>query len=118
MVILGNGLDTTAHRIVAAAGGVAFEVDQPTNIVYKQEKLHAIYGRVPEYVALVSVDFETFGTDDLAAALATHGFRTGYQALFIWETISRYFTEDGVRKIYRFLARAAPGRRHLHPRPK
>jgi hypothetical protein len=36
--------------------------DLPANIAYKQERLRALYGRVPERVTLVKVDFDT---DDL-----------------------------------------------------
>jgi methyltransferase (TIGR00027 family) len=109
VVILGAGLDTRAYRLVAPAGGTAFEVDQPANIAYKRGRLRAIYGRVPEPVApvaLVAVDFEA---DDLAAALAAYGFRMGLPALFVWEAVTQYLTESAVRKTLGVLAKAASG---------
>lgn len=108
IVLLGAGLDTRAYRLVAPAGAAAFEVDLPANIAYKEGRLRAIYGRVPERVALVAVDFET---EDLSVALAAGGFRLGTPALFVWEGVTQYLTEDGVRKTLAFLSAAAPGSR-------
>ena len=108
VVFLGAGLDTRACRLVAPAGARAFEVDLPANSAYKRDRLRAIYGRVPERVRLIPLDFET---GDLAAALAANGFQTGRPALFVWEAVTQYLTEDGFRRTLGFLAGSAAGSR-------
>ncbi|WP_348980524.1 SAM-dependent methyltransferase [Polyangium sp. 15x6] len=108
VVILGAGLDTRAYRLLAPAGVSAFEVDLPANITYKQERLHEIYGRVPEHVTLIPVDFQI---DDLGSALAGNGFRLEARAMFVWEAVTQYLTEEGFRKTLGFLSKAAAGSR-------
>lgn len=108
VVILGAGLDTRACRLVAPRGVAAFEVDLPENVRAKEQRLRAIFGRIPEHVALVPVDFET---DDLAASLGAHGFRADRPAMFVWEAVTQYLTERGVRRTLAFLARVARGSR-------
>jgi methyltransferase (TIGR00027 family) len=105
-VMLGSGLDTRACRLAAPAGVPAFEIDLTANIEYKQEKLRAIYGRVPDHVALIPVDFET---DDLAGVLAARGFGIRKRAMFVWEAVTQYLTEEGVRKTLAYLSSAATG---------
>jgi len=108
VVILGAGLDTRAYRLAVPAGVPAFEVDLPANITYKQERLHEIYGRVPEHVTLIPIDFQT---NDLGSALAKNGFRLEARTMFVWEAVTQYLTEDGFRKTLRFLSQAAAGSR-------
>lgn len=108
LVILGAGLDTRAYRLAAPAGVAAFEVDLPANIAFKRERLQEIYGRVPEHVTLVPVDFQT---DDLGSALATSGFRLETPTMFVWEAVTQYLTVDGFRKTLQFLSKAAAGSR-------
>jgi methyltransferase (TIGR00027 family) len=106
VVILGAGLDTRAYRLVAPAGAIAFELDQRANTDYKLRRLQAIYGRTPERVRVIPVDFEV---DDLAAALAAAGFDSDRPALFVWEAVTQYLTEDSVRATFAFLAEAPAG---------
>lgn len=108
VVLLGAGFDTRACRLVVPRGAAAYEVDLPANIADKRRVLRTVYGRVPEHLALVPVDFET---DDLAAALATAGFDPGRPALFVWEAVTQYLTEEAVRATLTFLAKAAAGSR-------
>ncbi len=104
LVILGAGLDTRAYRLAVPAGVAAFEVDLPANVAFKRERLRDIFGEVPGRVALVPVDFQT---DDLAAALETNGLRFDRPIMFVWEAVTQYLTEDGVRGTLRALSRAA-----------
>jgi methyltransferase (TIGR00027 family) len=108
MVVLGAGLDTRAYRLAVPASVPAFEIDVPANIVYKEQRLRRIYGRLPEHVALVAVDFEA---DDLGVALGAHGFRLDQRAMFVWEAVTQYLTEDAVRRTLAFLSQAASGSR-------
>ena len=108
MVILGAGLDTRAYRLAAPSGVHTYEVDLPANIDYKEARLRALYGRVPEHVTLVRLDL---ATEDLGGALAAHGFPIDRPAVFVWEGVTQYLTEDGVRRTFACLATAAPGSR-------
>jgi methyltransferase (TIGR00027 family) len=57
---------------------------------------------------LVALDFER---DDLLTSLAEHGYRTDYRAFFIWEGVTQYLTEAGVRRTLEGLRAVAPGSR-------
>jgi methyltransferase (TIGR00027 family) len=85
-----------------------FEVDLPENIALKRAKLQELYGEVPGSVCLVPLDFEH---QDLAAVLAEHGYRADQRTFFVWEGVTQYLTEAGVRKTFDFLAKAASGSR-------
>jgi methyltransferase (TIGR00027 family) len=108
LVILGAGLDTRAYRLAAPAGVHTYEVDLPANVVYKRARLEALYGRVPEQVTLVSVDFET---QDLEGVLAANGLRIEVTTMFVWEGVTQYLTEEGVRGTLAFLSKAGSGSR-------
>ena len=107
-VFLGAGLDTRAYRLVPPTGARAYEIDLPANIADKRQRLQAVYGRVPDHVVLVPVDFQT---DDLADVLPAHGLDPETPTMFVWEAVTQYLTEDGVRRTLAFLAKAARGSR-------
>ena len=67
-----------------------------------------VLGEVPVHVTLVGLDFDR---EDLAAALAVHGYLGDRQTFFIWEAVIQYLTEVGIRKTLDFLAKAACGSR-------
>jgi methyltransferase (TIGR00027 family) len=108
LVFLGAGLDTRACRLAVPNGVHAYEVDQPTNIDLKRNRVRRLYGRIPEHLTLVPVDFET---DDLGAYLAASGFRMEAVTMFIWEGVTQYLTEQAVRKTLAFLSNAGAGSR-------
>lgn len=108
VVILGAGLDTRAYRLDAPAGVPAFELDLPENIAFKRDRLRAVETELPENVTLLPVDFET---TNLADTLTAHGFHLERPAVFVWEAVTQYLTEAGIRKTFGFLADAAAGSR-------
>ena len=108
VVILGAGLDTRPYRLARRSTIRVFEVDQPVNIARKVATVRRVLGTVPTSVRLVAVDFER---DDLARVLADNGYRGESRTFFIWEGVTQYLTEDGVRATFGFLAGAAPGSR-------
>jgi methyltransferase (TIGR00027 family) len=89
-VILGAGYDTRAYRLHELAGIRVCEVDLPANIDRKAAAVRRCFGRVPPYVTLLPVDFET---DDLADCLARKGFDRGMRTLYVWEAVTQYLTE-------------------------
>jgi len=106
VVNLGAGLDTRAYRPPALSTLSVFEVDLPENISHKRHVLHQVYGRIPDHVTLVPLDFEH---QDLERVLTSHGYQIQQKTFFIWEAVTQYLTERGVRKIFSFLAKANPG---------
>jgi methyltransferase (TIGR00027 family) len=108
IVSLGAGLDTRPYRHMAESLGRTFEVDLPANSAYKQRRLRAIFGGVPDHVVLVPLDFESA---DLSSSLDAHGYLAEAPTLFVWEAVSQYLTEHGVRRILASLGRAAHGSR-------
>jgi methyltransferase (TIGR00027 family) len=83
-----------------------FEVDLPENIDYKRARVQKLMGQLPSNVQLVPIDFER---QNLAAVLAQHGYRADQRTFFVWEAVTQYLTEAAVRKVFDFLAQAAPG---------
>jgi methyltransferase (TIGR00027 family) len=108
VVILGAGLDTRAYRLAALCTVPVFEVDLPENIAYKRAKLLELYGSVPAHVALVPLDFDS---QDLASGLASQGYRAEYKSFFVWEAVTQYLSENGVRKTLSSLAQTKSGSR-------
>jgi methyltransferase (TIGR00027 family) len=107
-VFLGAGLDTRSYRLVAPAGARSFEIDLQANIDYKRRRLTEVYGQLPVNTTLTAVNLET---DDLAAALSAAGFDWEEPAMFVWEAVTQYLTEDGVRNTLAYLTSAVPGSR-------
>ncbi|MEV5554794.1 SAM-dependent methyltransferase [Nonomuraea wenchangensis] len=109
LVVLGAGLDTRACRLTPP-GGRAYELDLPANVADKRRRLRALPGGAPERVRPIAVDFETA---DLAEVLSGHGFQAGRPAVFVWEAVTQYLTEEAVHATLAFLSRAASGSRLL-----
>lgn len=108
IVNLGAGFDTRVYRLPELADVRAWEIDQQGNIEEKTKRLRAALGAVPANVKLVAIDFDH---EDLGAVLAAHGYSWGLKTFFIWEAVSQYLTEPGVRSVFEFLAKAVPGSR-------
>ncbi len=108
VVNLGAGFDTLAYRLDALADVPVWEVDQPVNIEAKRSGLEKVLGEVPAHVTLVSIDFDS---EDLAAALASHGYALDKKTFFILEAVTQYLTEAGIRTTFDFLAKAPTGSR-------
>ena len=52
-----------------------------------------------------------FDRDDLGSILAAQGYSAGKPTFFVWEAVTQYLTEQGVRATFDWLAKAAPGSR-------
>ncbi|MDQ2586749.1 SAM-dependent methyltransferase [Saccharothrix yanglingensis] len=103
VVVLGAGLDTRARRLTTPNGLRVFEVDLPVNVARQRARLG-----VPGHITPVPIDFER---EDLSTVLAAHGYRHDRRCLFVWEGVTQYLSEDGVRRTLDFLAGAAAGSR-------
>jgi methyltransferase (TIGR00027 family) len=107
-VNLGAGFDCSPYRLSALAGMPIWELDQPENIQVKRSALTKALGTIPRNIQLVKIDFDR---DDLSAVLESHGYSPKNSTFFIWEAVTQYLTESGVRSTFDFLAGTAAGSR-------
>jgi methyltransferase (TIGR00027 family) len=105
VVNLGAGFDTRAYRLPALAKVPVWEVDLPRNIEPKRRRLQQLFGRVPAHVSLVPIDFDE---EDLGPVLARHGHPADSPTFFIWEGVTQYLKEAGVRATLESLSKAPP----------
>lgn len=108
IVNLGAGLDTRTYRLPRPTGVPVFEVDLPENLTRKRAWLDRRFGGVPAGCALVPVDFDR---EELGRVLTARGLTDDAPIFFIWEGVTQYLTEAGVRATFAFLARAPAGSR-------
>ncbi len=108
VVNLGAGFDTRPYRLPALASLPVWEVDQHENVRAKEQRLQKAFGTIPANVKLVRADFNR---DDLGSILAAQGYSVTKQTFFVWEGVTQYLTEPGVRATFDWLAKAAPGSR-------
>jgi len=104
-VILGSGYDSRAYRIAALRSMNVFEVDHPSTLRLKKEKVRkAAVGR--SHVTYVETDFVK---QSLGQALLAAGFDPGVPAFFIWEGVTNYLTEAAVRQTLAYIGSLAEG---------
>lgn len=108
LVNLGAGFDTRPYRLPTLSGLPVWEVDQCENVEAKEKRLRNALGTIPANVKLVPVDFDR---DDLGSILAANGYSTAKRTFFVWEAVTQYLTEQGMRATFAWLANAAPGSR-------
>jgi methyltransferase (TIGR00027 family) len=106
VVNLGAGFDTRAYRLPVLSDMPVWEVDQPENIQSKQVRLCKLFGATPSHVRLVPIDFDS---EDLGSVLASHGYSADRRTFFIWEAVTQYLTETGIRATFNFLSKAESG---------
>lgn len=105
IVILGAGYDSSALRLEELKHGAkVFEIDEPTMIRLKKEKVQEIIGSLPAHVTYVPIDFEQETLEDLKGKLRENGYRTEEQAVFILGGVVMYLTESAVDNLFRFIA--------------
>ncbi len=108
MVSLGAGFDTRPFRLPALIGLPMWEMDRHENIEAKKKRLRNALGTIPANIKLIAVDFDC---DDLGAILASQGYSADKLTFFVWEAVTQYLTEQGVRATFDWLARATSGSR-------
>jgi len=101
-------LDTLAYRNQQLVNVRVYEVDLPEIITYKTQKVRQIYQKLPANITYVPIDFET---QTLDAVLTAQGYLLDQKTFFVWEGVTQYLTEAGVRATFDFLAQASAGSR-------
>ncbi len=108
VVILGAGYDARAYRFEEfKLGSKVFEVDHPATQQAKLKTLQKVFGRVPEHVTYVPIDFNT---QTLEQRLCECGHDDNVKTLFIWQGVTQYLRPEGVDSTLAFVAnRSVPG---------
>lgn len=106
LAILGAGFDTRPYRLSGMEQVRVFEVDLPTVQNEKKQRLQKYLGRLPEQVTFIPIDFDLQSLDSVFVATS---FDPSRPAVFIWEAVTQYITEDAVRRTLAFVGKSAPG---------
>ena len=83
-----------------------FEVDLPAVQDDKKKKLQKYLGRLPDHVTFIPIDFET---QTLETVFSGKSFNLAKPAVFIWEGVTQYISEESVRQTLAFLGKSASG---------
>jgi methyltransferase (TIGR00027 family) len=91
VVILGAGLDSRAYRDGLSMATI-FEVDHPATQSSKTKRVTKIFGKLPDHITYVPIDFDRERLDKLFS----YGFDRTAKTLFIWEGVTPYITAEAV----------------------
>jgi methyltransferase (TIGR00027 family) len=108
MVILGAGFDCRAYRLPSLSSTAVFEIDHPATLALKRTRLMAVLKQIPGHVRFVEMDFHR---ESLAEVLHAAGFEKSRPALFLWEGVTNYLTQQAVDAVLCFVAQCASGSR-------
>ncbi|MFZ0943915.1 MAG: SAM-dependent methyltransferase [Syntrophobacteraceae bacterium] len=106
VVILGAGYDCRAYRIHGIERARVYEVDYPSTLTAKRERLQAMLGRLPRHVTFSEIDFNR---QHLGDVLAATGFDKTGRSFFIWEGVTSYLTGHAVDSTLEFVGKAPSG---------
>lgn len=106
IVILGAGFDTRPYRLSGIERVKVFEVDLSAVQNDKKKKLRKFLGRLPEYVTFIPIDFDAQTLEDVFVGNA---FDFSKPAVFIWEGVTQYLSEEAVRRTLSVVGKSAPG---------
>ena len=106
LVILGAGLDTRPYRLAGMEHVKVLEVDLPSVQEDKKKKLQKHFGRLPEHVIFVPIDFDT---QSLEGVLPQAAFDPSAPAVFVWEGVTQYISEEAARRTLAFVGKSDPG---------
>ena len=107
LVILGAGYDSRAYRFDLPGRVKTFEVDHPVTQTDKMGRVQRVFGKIPEHVRYVPVDFNS---QTLSELLLASGYDPSLISLFICQGVTMYLTPAGVDATLAFIVKsAAPG---------
>ena len=106
VVIMGAGYDTRPYRLPEMKSVKVFEVDLPTVQDDKEKKLRKLLGRLPDHVTFIPIDFDT---QTLETVFSDTAFNPAKPAVFIWEGVTQYISEEAVRMTLAFVGKSASG---------
>ena len=107
IVILGAGFDTRALRIPGIEKTRVFEIDQPSTLAAKQERLKKIIDPLPAYITFIPANLNT---QQLGDVLRSGGYNEQGKTLFIWQGVIYFLKPEGVDSTLAFIAdHSGPG---------
>lgn len=106
VVNLGAGMDSRAYYLDGINLIQYFEVDQEEIIASKKKKLIKLFGKLPDHVIFVPIDFNN---QDIKTELKKAGFKPKEKSLFILESVSPYLSSEVNNKIFKFLSNVSSG---------
>ncbi|MGB7993082.1 SAM-dependent methyltransferase [Methanoregula sp.] len=108
LVIMGAGYDTRAYRIDELKENMrVFEIDRPGIQEIKKAKIRDIFGRLPDNVVYVAVDFEI---QDFGQRLFECGYSHKKKTLFVMEGLIMYLTLPAIDAMLSFIVKnSGPG---------
>jgi len=106
LMILGAGFDTRPYRLAGISSVKVLEIDLPSVQEAKKKRLQKHFGRLPEYVTFIPIDFDT---QSLEASLTGTAFDLSRPVVYIWEGVTQYLSEEAVRQALTFIGTSAPG---------
>ena len=106
VIILGAGLDTRPYRLAGMERVHVFEVDLPSVQEEKKKRLHKHFGRLPQQVTFLPIDFDK---ESLEAIFTGTAFDPSKPSVFVWEGVTQYLSEQAVRRTLAFVGQSAPG---------
>jgi methyltransferase (TIGR00027 family) len=106
LVILGSGFDTRAYRIPNINKLKVFEVDLPIMINKKKSIIEKYLEKSPSNVIFTAIDFNV---QSLEEVLKSSSLDFSKPIFFIWEGVTPYLTEEGVRSTLKFISKAPSG---------
>jgi methyltransferase (TIGR00027 family) len=92
--------DSHAYRVDLPERVKTFEVDHPVTQADKLEKVRKIFGKVPEQVRYVPVDFNS---QSLSERLLSSDYDPGLISLFVWQGVTMYLESDAVDATLAFI---------------
>jgi methyltransferase (TIGR00027 family) len=110
VVILGAGYDCRAYRLADMKRTHVFELDHPSTLKMKVERLRHLLGAIPENITFVAIDFDR---QSLSAALESSGFERSIPTFFILEGLLHYLTAEAVDETLRNIASLSAPRSKL-----
>lgn len=106
VVILGAGFDTRPYRLPEMERVNVFEVDLPSVQNDKKQKLRKYLGRLPDNITYLPIDFDMQTLEEVFSGTS---FDFSRLAVFIWEGVTQYISEDSVRQTLAYIGRSARG---------
>ncbi|HUH97299.1 MAG TPA: class I SAM-dependent methyltransferase [Anaerolineales bacterium] len=106
LVIMGAGYDTRPYRLPELTSVRVFEIDLPAVQADKKKKLQKYLGHLPDRVTFIPMDFDTQGLETVLSGTA---FEAAKPAIFLWEGVTQYISEEAVRRTLGFVGKLAPG---------
>jgi len=106
LVILGAGFDTRPYRLQEAYQANVFEIDLPEVQELKKKRIQRLLGQLPPNVTFGPIDFDKQSVDSV---LADTSFTPSNPALFVWEGVTQYLSEEAVRRTLSFVGTSARG---------